>query len=301
MSTSPEYVGLKQPIRRLEIQINNFNVAIPHHVDLLKRHKNNIQKYQAQQEWQRMHKEHINVSRIIKQLKEILYQIDTLRAQVLDSDINEFDKLTANARASIMNAVEEYMELQLNLTSLSPTSSKDEDQAESHPLDNRYVQLQEKQQELQHQETCLHAWTNLQGDIQQLHQLFVDFNKIVDDQKELVNAAEDNVEEVSINVVQGEKFLQKAARYKVAMYPLAGAVLGTCIGGPVGLIAGLKVGGLTALGCGILGFTGASLLKKKEIEMQKSRSTVGENLIEQKPMQKTISLPENLKETKKDL
>ncbi|CAK9829261.1 STX17 [Anthophora retusa] len=301
MSSSPENIGMKQPIRRLEIQISNFNVAIPHHVDLLKRHKNNIQKYQAQQEWEKINKENMNVSRIIKQLKELLYQIDTLRAQVLDADINEFDKLTANARASIMNAVREYMELQLNLTNLSPISSKDEDQAESHPLDNRYVQLQEKQQELQHQETCLHAWSNLQGDIHQLHQLFVDFNKIVDDQKELVNSAEDNIEETNTNVVQGEKFLQKAARYKVAMYPLAGAVIGTCIGGPVGLIAGLKVGGLTALGCGILGFTGASLLKKKQIEMQKSRSTVEQSLTEQKPMQKTISLPENLKESKKEL
>lgn len=44
MSSSPENVAIKQPIRRLEIQINNFNVAIPHHVDLLKRHKSNIQK-----------------------------------------------------------------------------------------------------------------------------------------------------------------------------------------------------------------------------------------------------------------
>ncbi|CAK9802925.1 STX17 [Anthophora plagiata] len=299
--SSPENIGMKQPIRRLEIQISNFNVAIPHHVDLLKRHKNNIQKYQAQQEWEKINKENMNVSRIIKQLKELLYQIDTLRAQVLDADINEFDKLTANARASIMNAVREYMELQLNLTNLSPISSKDEDQAESYPLDNRYMQLQEKQQELQHQETCLHAWNNLQGDMHQLHQLFVDFNKIVDDQKELVNSAEDNIEETNTNVVQGEKFLQKAVRYKVAMYPLAGAVIGTCIGGPVGLLAGLKVGGLTALGCGILGFTGASLLKKKEIEMQKSRSTVEQSLTEQKPIQKTISLPENLRESKKEL
>ncbi|CAK9797895.1 STX17 [Anthophora quadrimaculata] len=301
MSSSPENIGMKQPIRRLEIQISNFNVAIPHHVDLLKRHKNNIQKYQAQQEWEKINKENMNVSRIIKQLKELLYQIDTLRAQVLDTDINEFDKLTANARASIMDAVREYMELQLNLTNLSPISSKDEDQAESHPLDNRYVQLQEKQQELQHQETCLHVWSNLQEDIHQLHQLFVDFNKIVDDQKELVNSAEDNIEETNTNVVEGEKFLEKAVRYKVAMYPLAGAVIGTCIGGPVGLIAGLKVGGLTALGCGILGFTGASLLKKKQIEMQKSRSTVEQSLTEQKPMQKTISLPENLRESKKEL
>lgn len=35
--------------------------------------------------------------------------MDTLRAQVLDSDINEFDKLTATARSSIMNAIEEYL------------------------------------------------------------------------------------------------------------------------------------------------------------------------------------------------
>lgn len=56
-----------------------------------------------------MRREHINVARIIKQLKELLYQMDTLRAHVLDSDINQFDKLTANARASILNAIKEYM------------------------------------------------------------------------------------------------------------------------------------------------------------------------------------------------
>lgn len=56
-----------------------------------------------------MRREHINVARIIKQLKELLYQMDTLRAHVLDSDINQFDKLTANARMSILNAIKEYM------------------------------------------------------------------------------------------------------------------------------------------------------------------------------------------------
>ncbi|XP_076241455.1 syntaxin 17 [Calliopsis andreniformis] len=301
MSSSPENITIKQPIRRLEIQINNFNVAIPHHVDLLKRHKNNIQKYQAQQEWEKMYKEHVNVSRIVKQLKELLYQMDTLRAQVLDSDINQFDKLTANARTSITDAIKEYLELQLNFPLSRPESPKNEDQAPDHPLDHSHVQLKEEQQELQRQQTCLHAWNDLQGDINQLHQLYTDFNKIVADQKELVNSVEDNIEEVSVNVEEGEKFLQKAARYKVAMYPLAGAMIGTCVGGPIGLIAGLKVGGLAAISCGILGFTGASLLKKKEIEMQKARSTEGIKMSKTKSIQKSTSLPENLKETKKEL
>lgn len=69
----------------------------------------------------------------------------------------------------------------------------------------------------------------------------------------MVVNTEENIEETHINVKKGAKFLEKASRYKVAVYPLAGAVLGTCIGGPIGLIAGLKVGGLAALGCGLLG------------------------------------------------
>lgn len=36
-------------------------------------------------------------------------------------------------------------------------------------------------------------------------------------------------------------------------YPLAGAVLGTCVGGPIGLLAGIKIGTLAALGGGFLG------------------------------------------------
>lgn len=65
--------------------------------------------YQNQHDWERVKREHINVSRIIKQLKELLYQMDTLRTQVLDIDIDKFDKLTINARTSIMNAIKEYL------------------------------------------------------------------------------------------------------------------------------------------------------------------------------------------------
>lgn len=61
-----------------------------------------------------------------------------------------------------------------------PESPKEEDQPKSHPLDDTYIQLQKEQQELQHQEACLHTWNTLQEDIHQLHQLFLDFNKIVD-------------------------------------------------------------------------------------------------------------------------
>ena len=37
------------------------------------------------------------------------------------------------------------------------------------------------------------------------------------------------------------------------VYPMAGAVLGTCLGGPVGVLAGIKIGGLAAIGGSIFG------------------------------------------------
>jgi len=69
----------------------------------------------------------------------------------------------------------------------------------------------------------------------------------------MVDNIEENVEETQINVNEGTRYLGIASKYKVAAYPIAGAMLGTCIGGPIGLLAGMKIGGLAALSCGILG------------------------------------------------
>ncbi|XP_035728674.1 syntaxin-17-like [Vespa mandarinia] len=301
MSLSMENLVIKQPIRRLEIQISNFNVAIPHHVDLLKRHKSNIKKYELQHDWEKVRKEHINVSRIVKQLKELLYQMDTLRGQVLDNDINEFDKLTATARTSIMNAIEEYLVLQLDLPLSGPSSPKEEDEDAQYAFRDRNVQMHKEHEDLEQQQACLHTWTDLQDDICQLHQLFTDFNKIVHDQKESANNIENNIEETQINVNEGTKFLVKASKYKAVTYPLAGALIGTCVGGPIGLFAGLKIGGLTALGCGILGFTGGSILKKKQITEENIYRKSSNPFEEQQNIKKSSSLPERLNKTKKDL
>lgn len=73
------------------------------------------------------------------------------------------------------------------------------------------------------------------------------------EQKEHIDRVEDNIEISNSNVESGARFLEKASKYKMMTYPLVGAVIGTCIGGPIGLLAGLKLGGLTALGGGVLG------------------------------------------------
>lgn len=49
------------------------------------------------------------------------------------------------------------------------------------------------------------------------------------------------------------------------MYPLTGAAIGTCVGGPIGCVAGLKIGSLAALGCGLTGYFGGRFLKEASV------------------------------------
>lgn len=51
-------------------------------------------------------------------------------------------------------------------------------------------------------------------------------------------------------------------RLKAVAYPVTGAFLGGVIGGPIGLVAGLKIGGIAAIGCAIAGYTGGKFLNK---------------------------------------
>lgn len=82
------------------------------------------------------------------------------------------------------------------------------------------------------------------------------------EQGESVERVENNVEAAHANVTEGEKMLCQAVKYKQGMYPLLGALLGSVLGGPVGLLAGMKLGSLTAVACGFLGinFSFSSLL-----------------------------------------
>ena len=48
-------------------------------------------------------------------------------------------------------------------------------------------------------------------------------------------------------------YLLQASKYKAAIFPVAGAILGTALGGPVGLAVGIKVGALAAAARGTAG------------------------------------------------
>lgn len=126
------------------------------------------------------------------------------------------------------------------------------------------AQFQLNEHQLKSREACLAEFEKLQDEIQDLHQMFHQLHGEVHVQKESVNVIANNVEETQVQVEQGEQSLKQAVRYKKAMYPVCGGLIGMCIGGPVGMLAGAKIGGAAAVCCAFLGFTGGTAIKKKE-------------------------------------
>lgn len=65
--------------------------------------------------------------------------------------------------------------------------------------------------------------------------------------------------------------------YKLAVLPVAGALLGGVLGGPLGLLAGFKAAGVAAaLGGGALGFAGGNIVqkhRKARIDLQMKQLT----------------------------
>lgn len=137
--------------------------------------------------------------------------------------------------------------------------------------------------QLRSREACLKELENLHREINDLHSIFHDLHKEVVVQADAIDVIVDNVDDTQVHVEKGAQSLRQALSYKKAIYPMCGALIGTCLGGPVGLLAGLKFGGMAALTGGILGYTGGAAIKNNEEvqqQQQQQQGGGGDELIE---------------------
>ena len=90
------------------------------------------------------------------------------------------------------------------------------------------------------------------------------FSKEIFAQKPTIDTIEKNVTEAHSNVEAGALSLRQSLNYKILNTAAGGALIGTCLGGPVGFIAGAKLGAIFGVGSGILGYFLAKRLRKTE-------------------------------------
>jgi syntaxin 17 len=260
----------KQPLKLIEVPLNKFSEeVIPHHQSIFEQHRTCVLKLMSKNNIQIVQQEIKIKKRVIKQLKDLMYELDTLRTQVEDVDLDKFDTKTLSFRKIIITLISGYTDLEKKCAELENRQNEEDQKLleETSPFEGAsQIQIHENLDDvvLRQRQELLNEVETVHKETEDLNQIYTQLHQMVEDQKEHVDQAEEKVESAHENVHAGFKDLVKAHRLKTAVYPVTGAFLGSMIGGPVGLVAGFKIGGLTALGCAIAGYTGGRFFKKSQ-------------------------------------
>ncbi|XP_041985935.1 syntaxin-17 isoform X2 [Aricia agestis] len=284
----------KLPLKRVEVSLSKFNeVAIPHHLDLLRQHKANIIKYGESESWSRVRAEQAHARRVANQLRGLLRELDALRRRVRPQDLDAFDRATRRARENTHKAIMDYLET----APMSVQRTNDQTVAGSavstdsvgvvghaHDADNNdhddrdhdapralatgVVQLQIEDQELslREREATLRGWSELQAEVRALHDAWQSVQAAALAQRDHVSSANDNVEVAADNVKEGRTQLALAERIAAGSVGAGGAVVGALVGGPLGALVGAKVAAAAALGGGALGYLAAAALGRRRAQ-----------------------------------
>ncbi|XP_048338656.1 syntaxin-17 isoform X2 [Sphaerodactylus townsendi] len=255
----------KLNLRRLEPAIQKFiKVAIPTDLERLRKHQINIEKYQRCSLWDRLHEEHINAGRTV-QLRANIREMEKLCLRVRKEDLQALQRLINPVKEEASSAIQEFLRLhlesaeelkrQLNERQASPqvpltrsmtVGGETFHDSETEETSQSFIQLFSPLPEIPQDQNAAESWETLEEDLIELGTLVTDFSVLVNSQQEKVDRIEDHINTAGANVEEGNRSLSKAAKYKLATLPLAGALIGGIVGGPIGLLAGFKVAGIAA-------------------------------------------------------
>jgi len=284
----------KLSFKRFELPIQRFSkTALPLYINLLNKHEQDISQFRSNKEWDKVRRETLNAQRTISQLEAAVREVDEVRQLLNPEEAREFDKQIKPHKKKAVDFINKFTEICNTVNGIQEITPETLETEQSHSG----LRLQYKDEflpeeiEVERRKAQLETYENLQQDISDLQELFINFSENVhvslifhlvhisefqlkviciflsytyffQAQSELVEKIEENVEVAQENVQEGERILSKAAKLKTTLYPITGALIGTCIGGPVGLVAGLKFGSMAAIGGTVLGFTGGQVVKK---------------------------------------
>uniref|UniRef100_A0A182WIF2 t-SNARE coiled-coil homology domain-containing protein n=1 Tax=Anopheles minimus TaxID=112268 RepID=A0A182WIF2_9DIPT len=281
----------KIPLKLAQISIDKFNQTIPQYLTQLRNHKCNIEKAGSLNDWEKVKREQLNATRIVKQIRFMLVEIDKVRQRLRATDLDRFDDGIEETKKDAFSSMAEYMAMQQALRAQSARNYQQQHYDEERssggdnsefPTGGRLAYIPQitssyntEEHELRQREECLHQMEHLQREMEDIQELYQKVHELVHEQGETVTRVEENVDVAQIQVEAGVTALQKALAYKKAVYPLAGAFLGSCIGGPIGLVVGLKAGGLAALGGGLVGFASGKFIKN--VDAMPDSDEVGSN------------------------
>ncbi|XP_072934048.1 syntaxin-17 isoform X1 [Epargyreus clarus] len=286
------------PLKRVELSLTKFNeVAIPHHLDLLRQHRANILKYEQSGEYARVRVEQAAAARAAGRLRALLAELAALRRRVRAPDRAAFDRSTQRARDRTHRAVMDYLGvIERSCVAMASAGrrgrgretspgagaggevagsvvSTDSVGVVAHAAAGDLIQLQVDEQELdlREREAVLRGWRALQDEVRALHAAWQTVQAAALAHREQVNAAETSTEVAAENVSAARTDLALSERIRAGALGAGGALAGALAGGPLGLLLGAKAGAAALLAGSALGYLGARFIgRKRQLQLDEA-------------------------------
>ncbi|KAL5258285.1 hypothetical protein ACHWQZ_G008950 [Mnemiopsis leidyi] len=260
----------KVPLKSVRHSLERFKESLPQLYTRLGDHVEKIRTAKQAGDIRSLNREQIAASKTFKNLKQYLKELDQLESKIFFSDLEKF-KLTADPlRELAYEEIVKFVKLDDNLDKVNesdlkvaatqslpePCSSDIVDYSthpehkEAHP---ELISLQKTkcaEEDLKQLEATAESWNQLQQDIQDVAEIMTNLSKLVQTQGENINTIEQNVEKAQVETRQGLLEIIRARRAKFASVPVAGAVVGCIVGGPLGMLVGFKVAGVVTAALG---------------------------------------------------
>lgn len=281
VSCEDDEVPHKQPYKRLEFAVNQIaDVAIPLHLETLKKHLGAIEVFQAQGRWDNVVSEQVNASNSFRLLKADIHELEDLNSLVRPEDSEIFlEKIRTPTREAVDALASFYdfhpgvMQPLFHMQSDSEPEGIDIPPLRCSSFETEPVLTEEDpvtcnltQVTIAEKSKIAQHWLTLKQELTEVNELIKKFASLVFFQRESVDRIEDNVSSTLENVEVGTRHLARATLLKSASIPLTGAVIGGLILGPAGAFVGFKLFGSAACAVsgGLLGYGVGKKLKQKQ-------------------------------------
>ncbi|XP_056644118.1 uncharacterized protein LOC130449980 isoform X2 [Diorhabda sublineata] len=218
MADALNFVINKQPYKIIEVPLAKFTEdVIPHHQNVYQQYKSSIKKLLALNNYEQLEKEIKEKKRNVKQLRNLMYELDTLRTQVEDEDLDKFDMETLSLRKIILNLITGYTELEKTVNQVIERQNVELEKENLEPFEGTsQIQMQQTIEEikLKQREEQLNKVENIHKDVQDLNDIYKNLNEMVVNQADVVNQISNDVDNTQQNVIEGTRTLAKAHNYR---------------------------------------------------------------------------------------
>ncbi|XP_076439634.1 syntaxin-17-like [Babylonia areolata] len=258
--------GIKLPLQRLQLAINKYLKVLDNHLHRLQQHQSNMVKFTQTEQWPQLHREQVNAMGTVQQVKATLQELQRVRAQVVDNQVNDLHALLQEFREQVVSALGSFLHF-CQGKKLEYDDGTSESVAPTTIHAPAGAQVQTPPSVCVPDNTCAAASREqLRQEMEELHTMALQFVCTISVTETEARETKQTVasDVVHTNSAEEKKTRSKTDKLKMAVLPVMGAILGGAVAGPVGLVTGIKIGTLAgSVGGGVAVLAGGTILSSQ--------------------------------------